>query len=195
MQTSLIEDNPRAPSATLTGPEGALTAADHNGAVEPNRDPASKEEKLQAYTRFKLALAAQVRVLHEALRPRRNERGMKRCDELMTKLAEDRFTLAVLGQFKRGKSSLMNAVIGRELLPVGVLPLTSAITILRFSPKERLLIQHAHWTFQHESYGMKTEALRRQLENTDENDARWRALTHLVGSRRGASAISCDGEI
>ena len=32
---------------------------------------------------------------------------------------ENRFTLAVVGQFKRGKSSLMNAIIGRELLPTG----------------------------------------------------------------------------
>jgi hypothetical protein len=58
----------------------------------------------------------------------------------MVKLAEDRFTLAVAGQFKRGKSSLMNAVIGRNLLPTGILPLTSAITILRFGPRERLVI-------------------------------------------------------
>ena len=34
----------------------------------------------------------------------------------------------------------MNAIIGRELLPVGVLPLTSAITVLRFGPVERLVI-------------------------------------------------------
>jgi uncharacterized protein (DUF1778 family) len=59
----------------------------------------------------------------------------------MVKLAEDRFTLAVLGQFKRGKSSLMNAIIGRELLPTGVLPLTSAITVLKFGPTERLVIE------------------------------------------------------
>jgi predicted GTPase len=34
---------------------------------------------------------------------------------LLVKLAEDHFHLAVVGQFKRGKSSLMNAVIGREV--------------------------------------------------------------------------------
>ena len=58
----------------------------------------------------------------------------------MVKLAEDRFTLAVVGQFKRGKSSLMNAIIGRKILPTGILPVTSAVTILRFGPRERLLI-------------------------------------------------------
>jgi hypothetical protein len=34
----------------------------------------------------------------------------------------------------------MNAIIGRDLLPTGVLPLTSAITVLKYSPKERLTI-------------------------------------------------------
>ncbi len=58
----------------------------------------------------------------------------------MAQLAEDRFTLAVVGQFKRGKSSLMNAIVGRNLLPTGVLPLTSAITVLKYGHRERLTI-------------------------------------------------------
>lgn len=36
--------------------------------------------------------------------------------------------VAVLGQFKAGKSSLLNAVLGDNLFPVGVLPVTSVIT-------------------------------------------------------------------
>jgi GTP-binding protein EngB required for normal cell division len=98
-------------------------------------------ESLRFYTKTKLALAAQLRALREIIRRHGSETRLKQCDKLMSKLAEDRFTLAVLGQFKRGKSSLMNAIVGRELLPVGVLPLTSAITILRYGPKERLLIR------------------------------------------------------
>jgi GTPase Era involved in 16S rRNA processing len=40
--------------------------------------------------------------------------------------------LVVAGQFKRGKTSLLNALLGQELLPVAVLPLTSVVTMLRF---------------------------------------------------------------
>ncbi|HTX21650.1 MAG TPA: dynamin family protein [Candidatus Aquilonibacter sp.] len=103
----------------------------------------SDPEPLRVYTKTKLALAAQLRVLCEALKQGGDETRLKQGEELMAKLAEDRFTLAVVGQFKRGKSSLMNAIIGRELLPVGVLPLTSAITIVRYGPKERLLIRRS----------------------------------------------------
>lgn len=38
--------------------------------------------------------------------------------------------VAVLGQFKSGKSSLLNALVGAELLPVGVLPVTTVVTRL-----------------------------------------------------------------
>jgi len=107
---------------------------------------------LRSYTKNKFALAAQLRSLCEILEKRENKTRAEQCQELMAKLAEDRFTLAVLGQFKRGKSSLMNAIIGHEVLPVGVLPLTSAITVLRFGPRERLLIRrdNEHLSFPEE---------------------------------------------
>jgi predicted GTPase len=97
-------------------------------------------EKLRAYKQTKLALAGQLRISCEALKALGRENGERQCAELMVKLAEDRFTLAVVGQFKRGKSSLINAIIGRELLPTGVLPLTSAITVLKYGPTERLVV-------------------------------------------------------
>src|SRR5207247_8231493 len=100
----------------------------------------SDPEKLGAYAKAKLAVATQLRGLLEILKKRGSESRFHRCEELMVKLAEDRFTLAVVGQFKRGKSSLMNAIIGRELLPTGVLPLTSAITVLKFGPVERVVV-------------------------------------------------------
>lgn len=102
---------------------------------------------LKAYTQVKLTLASQLRIIREAFAALGRETEERQCGELIVKLAEDRFTLAVLGQFKRGKSSLMNAIIGRELLPTGVLPLTSAITILKYGPKERLVVQRENWGF------------------------------------------------
>jgi GTP-binding protein EngB required for normal cell division len=46
------------------------------------------------------------------------------------RLAAQRFQLAVVGQFKRGKSSLLNALLGADVLPTGILPLTSIPTFL-----------------------------------------------------------------
>ena len=102
---------------------------------------------LRTYTRAKQAVAAVVRRLDAHFRHADDEPRAEACRELMVKLAEDRFTLAVLGQFNRGKSSLMNALMGRQILPTGVLPLTSAITVLRFGSRERLVVERKGWSF------------------------------------------------
>ena len=52
--------------------------------------------------------------------------------ELRAKIAAQTFNLVVVGQFKRGKTSVVNALIGANLLPVGVIPLTSVVTILAY---------------------------------------------------------------
>lgn len=39
--------------------------------------------------------------------------------------------VAVLGQFKAGKSSFLNSIIGHDILPVGVVPVTTVITKVR----------------------------------------------------------------
>ena len=48
--------------------------------------------------------------------------------------------VAILGQFKAGKSSFVNSLIGRDVLPVGVIPVTTVITRLRFGERERALV-------------------------------------------------------
>jgi predicted GTPase len=107
-----------------------------SAAITPPDDP----PPLNKYVEQKLAVTHQVRQLELLCHTCGRKERESRCQELLVKLAEDRFTLAVVGQFKRGKSSLMNALIGRNLLPTGLLPLTSAITILRFGPRERLVV-------------------------------------------------------
>ena len=49
--------------------------------------------------------------------------------------------VAVFGRFKAGKSSFLNHLAGREVLPVGVVPLTAAITRLRFGPVQRAKVR------------------------------------------------------
>jgi ribosome biogenesis GTPase A len=51
---------------------------------------------------------------------------------LEKKLASNQLHLAVVGQMKRGKSSFINALLGTEILPTGVLPVTSVITEIRY---------------------------------------------------------------
>jgi GTPase Era involved in 16S rRNA processing len=52
--------------------------------------------------------------------------------ELKTRLARGKLHLAVLGQFNRGKSTFLNALIGMNVLPTSVLPITSVPTIISY---------------------------------------------------------------
>ena len=51
---------------------------------------------------------------------------------LSEKVRTNTLNLVVVGQFKRGKTCLINALMGVDLLPTGVVPLTSIVTILTY---------------------------------------------------------------
>ena len=49
--------------------------------------------------------------------------------------------VAVFGRFKAGKSSFLNHLTGRAVLPIGVVPLTAVITRLRSGPAEKITVR------------------------------------------------------
>ncbi len=59
---------------------------------------------------------------------------------LADRLAAGRLYLACVGQFKRGKSTLLNTLIGEAVLPVGVRPVTSIVTTVRYGGARRAVV-------------------------------------------------------
>ena len=55
-----------------------------------------------------------------------------RLSEVISKVEERQSYIALVGQVKRGKSTLANAILGRSVLPMGVTPVTSVITKVVF---------------------------------------------------------------
>jgi putative protein kinase ArgK-like GTPase of G3E family len=64
------------------------------------------------------------------------------------RVSEGRFYVACVGQFKRGKSTLLNALIGHSVLPTAVVPVTAVPTIIRYGQHlaARVRFQSAAWT-------------------------------------------------
>ncbi|NOZ12516.1 MAG: Dynamin family protein [Acidobacteria bacterium] len=56
---------------------------------------------------------------------------LAKLEKIREQLLEERLHLAVLGQFKRGKSTLLNAILGEAILPSSVLPVTALPTWIR----------------------------------------------------------------
>jgi GTPase Era involved in 16S rRNA processing len=72
--------------------------------------------------------------------------------QLVARINEGRFFVACVGQFKRGKSTLLDAFIGEQILPTGVVPVTAVPTVLRYGDERtaRVLIDTRWRTIQPE---------------------------------------------
>lgn len=55
------------------------------------------------------------------------ERLIQVIDIAMRRIEADSFSIAVVGEFKRGKSTFINAILGNEILPADVLPTTATL--------------------------------------------------------------------
>lgn len=69
------------------------------------------------------------------------EADREQIESLRERLAAARLRVLVAGEAKRGKSTLINALLGREVLPVGVTPLTSVATAVRFGDDPRVQVR------------------------------------------------------
>ncbi len=67
--------------------------------------------------------------------------------ELAARVAEGRFYVACVGQFKRGKSTLLNALVGYDVVPTGFVPVTAVPTVIRFGEKlhARIRMHDGSW--------------------------------------------------
>jgi predicted GTPase len=61
--------------------------------------------------------------------------------ELAARLMEGRFFVACVGQFKRGKSTLIGALIGEPILQTGFVPVTAVPTVIRFGSVKRARVR------------------------------------------------------
>ena len=98
---------------------------------------------LREYERRKFAIAEILRSASACVPEAGNE--LRACiQDLFARLAEDRFNLVIVGRFNRGKTSLMNAILGADRLPTGIVPLTSVITTVSYGTKERAILKYAN---------------------------------------------------
>jgi GTPase SAR1 family protein len=66
--------------------------------------------------------------------------------QLAARIEEGRFFVACVGQFKRGKSTLLDALVGEQVLPTGVLPVTTVPTVLRHgNTRTARVLSDGHW--------------------------------------------------
>ena len=98
-------------------------------------------DELKSYADRRLELGDMIRAALYLAREAGDEQAEQRARGLVARLAADRFWLAVVGQFSRGKSTLMNALLGGAYLPMGAVPMTSVITTVRYGSRPRAIVR------------------------------------------------------
>ncbi|MBZ0301746.1 MAG: dynamin family protein, partial [Anaerolineae bacterium] len=61
------------------------------------------------------------------------EGDRRRLQEIAQDLREAFFMVVIIGEFNAGKSTFVNALLGEELLPMGITPTTETIELIRYS--------------------------------------------------------------
>ncbi|MCM1023580.1 MAG: dynamin family protein [Prevotella sp.] len=66
----------------------------------------------------------------------------KSIGDTVEKVANDHFEVAIVGEFKRGKSTLINALLGQEVLPADVLPATATLNRVTYSETPYVMVEY-----------------------------------------------------
>lgn len=88
--------------------------------------------------------------------------------ESRRRLDSDTFRLMVIGEFKRGKSTLINAMLGQAVLPAKVAPCTGVVTVLRYGEAPGAVL----YPRAGEPQTVPIEALRSAVVIDDDGEAR-----------------------
>ncbi|MCG6134869.1 MAG: dynamin family protein [Nostoc sp. LLA-1] len=67
---------------------------------------------------------------------------IEEANQVFKKLQSQQFRLAVVGEFSRGKSTFLNALLGEEIQPVREIPCSGAITVLKYGTKKRVTCRY-----------------------------------------------------
>lgn len=67
--------------------------------------------------------------------------SIKLTDDVLQRLENNSFSIAVVGEFKRGKSTFINALLGQEILPSDILPTTATLNRVTYGLKPLVKIR------------------------------------------------------
>ena len=113
---------------------------------------------------------------------------VERARRLAERSEAQRYHIAVLGEFKRGKSTLVNALIGQPELPTGVVPVTTVATEIHFAdPRPGALVVYEDGT----TSEVPPSALGRYVSERENpaNQLGVRRVELRVGTRLGADGV------
>lgn len=112
----------------------------------------------------------------------------------LKRLEERESNIVVLGQFKRGKSTLANCLVGKRALPTSAIPLTSIVSEMRFGKKEGAIVHYRNGTQENVKLGRIAEfATEKENPKNRKNVAKITVLCNCAFLGRGTALTDTPG--
>lgn len=95
-----------------------------------------QETQFSSFTNYKqtvMDLTGDLKKIREFSAHMQLDGNVSAIDDVLKRLAEDTFSVAIVGEFKRGKSTLINALLEKDVLPTDVVPTTATINKVTYS--------------------------------------------------------------
>jgi len=88
-------------------------------------------------------IQSRLKGIYQALLPLlqeiKKEETIKQINQLFSRIASNSVTIMVCGEFKRGKSSIVNAILGENICPVDDCITTSSVSLIKYGSKLRVI--------------------------------------------------------
>jgi uncharacterized tellurite resistance protein B-like protein/GTPase SAR1 family protein len=112
----------------------------------PQRSVSSYQE-LKKFQDYRKQLNAVCHPLYSTLRDGRDRNVLspnltEEVTKISRKLESQCFRIAVVGEFSKGKSTLLNALLGEEIQPVRDIPCSGTVTVLKYGPQQRVICKY-----------------------------------------------------
>ncbi|MEP6925036.1 MAG: dynamin family protein, partial [Pyrinomonadaceae bacterium] len=86
-------------------------------------------------------VAGDLRQLMETATELKMQNASALVQDMMKRVEENSFSIAVVGEFKRGKSTFINALLGKDILPSDILPCSATLNRVTYGVKPGVLIK------------------------------------------------------
>ena len=95
---------------------------------------------IQEYNQKKNELFDNIKLIQEICETYDDSDNQSKLEHLIEKMKKDTFQLVIAGEFSRGKSTLINALLGDDILPSDPNPTTVMLNVIKNSDNELLFL-------------------------------------------------------
>ncbi len=108
--------------------------------------PLNAPLSLSDFKRVEMAVTGDLKCLRDYASEFKLDKTVSLIDDILLRMGERGFSIAVVGEFKRGKSTVINALLGKDILPSDIMPCSATLNRVTYgvTPRVRVFYKDGH---------------------------------------------------